>query len=485
MSSQTDIKWEKYFKGKEVETFIKANSSNTRGKNYLKVQNNSGNLINKVLLDHGHPITVFESNTYHYTGTFKNHISVDAGKHGTGWVHINCIDKVKDGKATFQIESTKLINRGENIVVPNLNGEDNVPCKKFTSAQQLAASIIEGLRNEPSVPDYILEQVVQFFYDYVDIDAGTIKGDSKFIWNAGISDKEKNQLAVYLGELLIGYMLLVGRAECFSVQDIIKYPIEYFAVPTNPSFPGVDSFIQYKNESTNPNAGKYLISSKAGNKGASPSIWKNIMPHLNYNKLDANDNKTLKKLYDICKALDGGKITGRKSMKYVYRYGVEVILEYEIGPSTVDRKGKQGPIINPEHFYNALKAGKPYPPVYNNVILKAKKIQKNLNSTQFKYASMDSVTTAMEKGVGMSSFFCRYISDSLNNEPESLKRMRNTVSGQKIYQAYLNTVKFRKGEVFFTTKKITTADLITTGSKSGATKIDMSNTVNYDLIFSN
>ena len=177
--------------------------------------------------------------------------------------------------------------------------------------------------------------------------------------------------------------------------------------------------------------------------------------------------------------------SGRRGMRYVYRYGVEEILGYDIGPTTRDGSGKEKAVVNPQDFYNVLKAGKPYPPVYDSIILDAIKIQKNLSSAEFKSASSTAVTTALEKGVGMSSFFCRYISDKLNNETNSLDKMRNVVSGRVVYQAYLNTPKFKKGKIYFTTKKATKASLTTTGSKSGATKIDMSNTVNYDLIFEN
>jgi hypothetical protein len=481
-STRRDKKWEKYFEGKgDVSTFVRATGS-VVDRSYLYDLEGKKTAIK---LEHGEVILVKERQNYIYDGPYANKLFVESAR-GNGWLHIDNIDKGRGGKPSVRLESNKFIGLGENIIVPSLNDQDNVPCKAFRTADQLAKSIMDGLYKEASVPDYIFDQVQQLFYDdVIETPNQLISGNVKFKWNGSVSDTERNDMGVYLGELLIGYMLLSGNKGAFSEPKILEYPIEYFAVPTDPAFSGVDSFIQYKNESDDPNKGKYLISSKAGNKGASPSIWSNIMPKLNPNKVTAENCPTLKKLYDICRAIDGGKITGRNSMKYVYRYGVEEILEYEIGPTTADRKGKQGPIINPYHFYRALVAGLPFPPVYNNVILKAIEIQKNLNSTNFKQASSTSVTTALANNVGMSSFFSKYISDMLNNEEESLKRMRNCITGRKIYQAYLNTSKFKTGEIFFSTKKVTTANLITTGSKSGATQIDISNTLNYDLIFGN
>ena len=487
MSSQTDKKWEKYFKGQEVETFVKANSKTTRGKSYLKVQNNNGDLVNKVLLDHGHPITVFENDTYHYNGTFKNLISVDAGNEGTGWIHIDCIDKVKDGKATFQIESTKLIARGEDILIPTLNGQENVPCKKFTSAEQLAKSILDGISNEPSIPDYIVEQVVQFIYDDVDIDSGTITGDSKFIWNAGISTKEKNQLGVYLGELLIGYQALLNNTSTIAAPELLKVKnggrLEYFAVPTNPSFAGIDSYLQF----IYPDGGRErrLISSKAGKKGADPSIWSNVMPFLEADSNRLNNAPTLKDLHVICKSIDGGKITGGKSMKYVYRYGVEKILGFPVGPTTsTDRQKK--PTINPENLYKQLKAGCLTEPVYGQVIRKAIKVQTSLSSSQFPQASSADVLLSLKKcGSGMTSFFSRYIADKLNSEEKSKETIKNTVIGARIFQVYLDTAKFKKGEIYFTPKRTTKADIHITGGKSATNLIPADNgTVNYTLKFS-
>ena len=484
MATKGIDKWKKYFQNQEVETYIKANSSNTRNKNYLHTQNDAGNLVRAKRLEHGHPVTIFQRDIYHESGTFKNMISVDAGNEGTGWVHIDCLDKVKDGRATFQIESTKLINLGDDIIVPMLNEQENVPCKKFTSAEQLAKSILHGLENEPSVPEYITEQVAQFFYDDVD-DTGTLTGDAQFVWNAGVSDKEKNQLGVYLGELLIGYMILLKKAVCFANAEIVAYPVEYFAVPKDPSFPGIDSFIQYKNESNNPNAGKYLISSKAGKKGASPSVWSNIMPHMKQNPGSLGNSPTLRKLQQICKDVDGGTINGKRSMRYVYRYGVKEILGFNVGPTTSDRS--QNPTINPDDLFNQLKSGCLTNPVYGKVIRRALQIQTSLSSSNFKEASSSSVTSSLKKcGSGMTAFFSRYISDQLNTDENSKSRMRNAVAGKKMYQAYLDTSKFRKGQIFFSTKKVTTAELEFTGGKSATDLITASQgTVNYTLKFSN
>ena len=64
--------------------------------------------------------------------------------------------------------------------------------------------------------------------------------------------------------------------------------------------------------------------------------------------------------------------------------------------------------------------------------------------------------------------------------------MRNTLIGRTIFQAYIDLPKFRKGEIFFTVKKITKADIHITGGKSATDLISASQgTVNYTLIFSN
>jgi hypothetical protein len=460
MATTGKPKWEKYFKNNEVETYVKANSSSSKNKNY--VYDITGTKTN-TRLEHGHEIKVLKSDNYYDSGVFQNKVLIEYDRGELGYLHIDCIDKVKNGKATIQLESSKMINLGSDIIVDSLNKETNVPCKIFKTKEELALSIINGLELKPSVPDYIAEQFTEFF-------AGDLVGNNRSIrWNAGISDKEKNSLGAYLGELLIGYMALAEETSAFSDPDIVKYPIEYFGVPTDPSFPGIDSFIQYKNRGQSGSGGKYLISSKAGS-GAKASIWNNLMPLIVNYQSKGNQlprNSCLAKLTDSFKKVPGAANNGKK---VVYHYGVNYILKVA---ATVTDSYK---------LYTELKTGR-LSEDSKSMLESAKQIQSSLTRTKFETASSSDVTRNLaDKGKGMTAFFCRYIADELMGEEESLRIITDRLSGKKFYQANLDMGRWRRGEIKFSTTHVKDTTIKIIGSKSATHQLDASQgTVNYEL----
>ena len=460
MATTGKDKWEKYFKDNEVETYVKANSSNSKDKNY--VYDITGTKTG-TRLNHGHQITIKKTDIYYDDGPYKNKVLMEYNRGELGYIHIDCVDKVKNGKATIQIESSKLINKGHNIVVESLNNEMNVPCKIFRTKEELALSIINGLELEPSVPDYIAEQFTEFF-------AGHLVGSNISIrWNAGIGDKEKNALGAYLGELLIGYMALAGEAYAFAESEIVKYPIDYFAVPTDPSFPGIDSFIQYKNRGSSSTGGKYLISSKAGS-GAKASIWNNLMPLVVNYQSKGNQlprNSALSNLVKSFKLVPNAASNGKK---VVYHYGVNYVL------------GVAANVTDSYSLYNQIKSGRMNDD-NKSLLTTAREIQSSLNKSKFPTASSSDVTRNLNNnGKGMTAFFSRYIADQLMDEDASLQILTNRLSGKKFYQANLDMGRWRRGEVRFTTTHVKETEIKIIGSKSATHQIEASQgTVNYEL----
>lgn len=470
MATTGKDKWEKYFKNNRVETYVKANSSNSKDLNYI--YDITGNKTN-TRLNHGHEIVVEQSGMYYDTGPYANKVLVKYGRKPTdeGYLHINCIDKVKNGRATMQIESSKLINLGADIIVDSLNGQTNVPCKAFSSATDLAKSIINGLEEEPSVPDYITEQFVEYFANDL------LDGIKGITWNSGIGDKEKNTLGAYLGELLIGYMALSKDANAFTVPEIVAYEIDYFAVPTDPSFPGIDSFIQYKNRGVNSSGGKYLISSKAG-KGAKASIWNNVMPLVvNAKKKNAAGwralprDSVLKKLVTSFQAVANGANNGKK---VVYHFGVNYILKQAATADTAYT------------LFRQLKSGK-LSSDNASLVQTARTVQAGLNKQNYPEATKSDVTSNLNSAgaKAMTIFFCRYIADELMREPEAINLILSCLSGKKFYQANLNMSKWRNGEISFSTTHVTNTTIKVTGTKSATNNLDANQgTVNYELEFS-
>ena len=61
MATTGKDKWKKYFQDKEVETYVKANSSNSKDKNY--VHDITGTRTSR-RLEHGHPITIKQTDIF-------------------------------------------------------------------------------------------------------------------------------------------------------------------------------------------------------------------------------------------------------------------------------------------------------------------------------------------------------------------------------------------------------------------------------------
>jgi hypothetical protein len=467
MATTGKDKWEKYFKNNEVETFVKANSSNSKDQNYI--YDLTGLKTNK-RLEHGHSVTVMKTGVYYDNGSYANKVLVEYDRGQLGYLHINCVDKVKNGRATMQIESAKLINLGEDIIVDSLNGQTNVPCKAFRTPQSLSTSIISGLENEPSVPDYITEQFTEYFAH--DLVSG-IKGIS---WNAGIGDKEKNTLAAYLGELLIGYMALSRDSDAFNVPEIVAYDIEYFAVPTDPSFPGIDSFIQYKSKGKKTSGGKYLISSKAG-RGAKASIWNNVMPLVvNAKKKNSSGwqslsrNSILKKLVSSFEAVPNAAANGKK---VVYHFGVNHILNQAANATDA------------YSLFTKLKSGR-MSSENRSLLEQARQIQAGLSSQNYPEAASRDVKTNLNAsgGKAMTVFFARYIADELMKDQQAINFILSCLSGKKFYQANLNMSRWRSGTILYSTTHVTDTSIKITGTKSGTNSLDATQgTVNYELEF--
>ena len=455
MSSTGIVKWKKYFQNKEVDTFVKANSVNSKDKNY--VYDTTGIRTSRKL-EHGHPITVKQSNEYNTTGPLANKVLVEYGRKESGYVHIDCVDKVINaGKTSIQIESSKLINKGSSLIIEFLNNESDVPCKTFKTKEELASSIISGLNSEPSVPEYIAEQFTEFFNGHL------VGNGTSISWNAGIEDREKNSLGAYLGELLIGYMALAKETAVFSEPEIVKYPIEYFAVPTDTSFPGIDSFIQYKN------GGRFLISSKAGS-GAKASIWNNLIPLVVTYQTKGNSlprNSALSNLVRAFKSIPNAANNGKK---VVYQYGMNYVLGVSANPT------------DSYSFFNQLKSNK-LDETSKYLLTKAIEIQASLNKGKFPTASSSDVTRNLnDAGKGMTAFFSRYIADQLMAEPDSLTVLANRLSGKKFYQANLDMTRWKRGEIKFTTTHVKETELKIIGSKSATNQLEASQgTVNYEL----
>lgn len=432
MAKTGRVKWDHYFKGRTVDTFVKANSKATETKNTTT----SG-----VRLAHGTPITVFGGDQY------NTKLQISWGNNSSE-LHIDCIDKPGKTNVRMQIEATKLISKGSDEVVPSILGIPDVKCKCFTSPEQIATSVIHGLENEPSVPDYVTEQVVDYFMSNLD-------GNYNFTWSRAVVDGIKKQLGTYVGEMLVGYIGMSNAAQGHLSQNILPKNNKCFLVPDDPQFAGVDSLFLAEDGTQVP------ISSKYG-RGALASVWANIIPVAMKYKSSLPDC-VLKDLVAAAEAV-GGDPT-RKGKEIVYQYGIKQILGVDTD--------------TPYDVFKAFKAGKPAE--HAPVLLKALQYVKSGGDGTESSAKV-LITNGKKGGKSLTAILSRGIADRLNNDTTSLNEAKRLIAGKDFYQANLDDSKFLKGEVYFRMSKAAQMNLSFSGSKASTSNIDASQgTVNYLL----
>lgn len=432
MAKTGRVKWDHYFKGRTVDTFVKANSKATETKNTTT----SG-----VRLAHGTPITVFGGDQY------NTKLQISWGGNSSE-LHIDCIDKPGKTNVRMQIEATKLISKGSDEVVPSILGIPDVKCKCFTTPEQIATSVIHGLENEPSVPDYVTEQVVDYFMSNLD-------GNYNFTWSRSVVDGLKKQLGTYVGEMLVGYIGMSNAAQGHLSQNILPGNNKCFLVPDDPQFAGVDSLFLAEDGTQVP------ISSKYG-RGALASVWANIIPVAIKYKSSLPDC-VLKDLVAAAEAV-GGDPT-RKGKEIVYQYGIKQILGVDTN--------------TPYDVFKAFKAGKPAE--HAPVLLKALQYVKSGGDGTESSAQV-LITNGKKGGKSLTAILSRGIADRLNNDATSLNEAKRLIAGKDFYQANLDDSKFLKGQVYFRMSKAAQMNLSFSGSKASTSNIDASQgTVNYLL----
>ncbi len=439
--------WEKYFKGQEVKTTVKANSKSSASTNNLKVGNS------KVRLDHGTSITVFGGDEY------KAQLGVRLDDGTYGFLPLTSIQKPTEQKVRYNIEAHKLIQLGKKEK-RMYNGVE-YDFRVFKTAEELAKSILHGLEHEPSVPEYITEQMFEFFYENIERDVSIIS------WNGNIQGGDKTEIGKYIGELLPGFLILSKKTSAFSQRDFIyTTALPEYIVPEDPSFSGVDSIFDYRN--VQQGGGISPISSKYGI-GARASFWSNIMPEVlkypdKFAKLSRDS--TIKRLISVAGNYPNVERSGRS---IVFEYG----MKYFLGDLSHD----------PDDIYKKIAADKtPVDGEVSSVIRSAKNKIMGLNSSVYKETTAPVLIKNLTGGKSLTSIFSRAIADELNADTATITAIKELVSGKNFFQLNLDESKFKRGEIYFNVKRSSAVQITFTGSKAATNDIAAKQgTVNYLL----
>jgi hypothetical protein len=351
----------------------------------------------------------------------------------------------KGATENLGIQSDKLITGG--VFENRTLNDQNVRCAVFRRSDLLETSILNALQQNIAVGPHIYDAVNDYFKS---------QNLSKFQWDGSFRDSDINELGKYLGELLIGVIVLRKRTTTMFSQDIfVGQNIKEFIVPDDPSFSGVDSAFVKNDGSLIP------ISSKLG-AGAKASFFTNFLPKVIY-KVGLGDSV----IGDI--AATARNINIRKTDLEAKRGAKEITYEYGIRKILGIGSNK---IKNTYKVFQDAKLNK----MTNEVVLVMEEIKKNPKiDNKVKDLLPLSITAA----------FSREIARRLNNDQKSIDIVTSVLSGKNFYQANLDINKWKRGEVYF--KLLLSGEAVVSfiGSKAAINDIDAKQgLVNYELKYS-
>lgn len=373
MSTVRKAKWLKYFQD-ETETVVRSKLGNV---SVFDIEN-----IKIDTLNNNHSIIV--PKMPNYSPLFKVEYKKN-NKSYTGYIKEEFISKpIKIGSTeNLGIRSETLINLGTDYELKN------TPCKKFDNEKQLSNSILEGLKNNPNVNNYVYECVNTYFNS---------SDSMKFNFN-NMDKFVINELGKYLGELLLGYIGFKGH----------YFNVNTFIIPLDGKFVGVDSFIINGSNTIS-------ISNKYG-EGAAASFFPNILPKvLNTN---INSNSILLELKEIC---NSSNITSEYLMnskggrQIVYDYGLKKILNLEFSDY----------LSFPNDIKNNIKNG--------NVDILVSKIEP---------IARDKIKSKLPHSI--TKFFSEGLTNRLNSCSNTGTQISDILYDNDYYQVRLNDNKWKQG----------------------------------------
>lgn len=328
----------------------------------------------------------------------------------------------------MRIQSETLIKSGTPITVEL--GSNAFDAMEFRNSSVLLDSILTGLQNNSRVP----ERVVNQFVHYIES-----SDKSKIVWNSDITPEEINELGKYLGEMLPGVLLLDRNWSSFDTQ-FMKIP-RRFAVPTDCSFSGIDSFFtDYRGNST-------MISSKYG-PGARASVFSNLLPIAMDKKLGESQFKNLIAAAEEA-GIDSETLIAKQGSKNVlYTYGINQILGLNHE--------------NPIEIFNDIRNH-----CINKTELKgeSKSVLDKINST-----ANNMIVSALPHST--TSFFARTTAERLNEDKKSIEQMKEVLQMKDFVQLNMNMTKWRQGDIQFKVRRSSEADIKIGGNKSAVNDLD-------------
>lgn len=308
---------------------------------------------------------------------------------------------------------------GDNYEMPYY--EDTIKTKRFSSVEQIEKSIIKGCMSNPLLGESVAE-ICQQMFDDKQVDWGNTP-------SATI-----NKLGVYLGEILIGWTLMSNRTQLFSGYKLSK-KAKYFIIPDDPSFSGVDSFIEFTD------GDKLALSSKAG-AGAKASMFTNLIPNT-IKSISSQPKDT--SFTKFCQFLVRNGIKPTDSKGAVWTYAIRELLD--IPASKVSK---------PTEVQSDIKNGKA-------------SIERSLVELTVQQKIKLAQNEKDAWPYSLSVIFTKRIAELFNGD--SLDQINNILQGKDYYQVNLSTRDWTKGSIKFSFTKAGMGQLKIFGDKAAVTDI--------------
>jgi hypothetical protein len=314
--------------------------------------------------------------------------------------------------------------------------------KYWSSTSDLKASLSQGINNNKLIPDYLKENLNEY------LEQSTY---STITWDERVSNSQMNELGKYLGELIIGLLLLNNELGIAGI--VSKGGVDEFLIPSDSAFEGIDSLFIKTGGIVVP------ISSKFG-VGAKASWFSNILkPAIKNSKI--LNSKIMKASVAIGKNMN----PSRQGKEILYTFGYQYIL------NGVLPRG-----VKPLDVYYDISKGV-MSPVVQDTFEAIKKFRGNLEgSGNVKQAILKDWPNSL------TSFFSRAMAQMLNDDPTAVDDMLTILGAKDFLQANLHIGKWKKGTVSYSFVKSGSSKLHVIGSKAKISDLTgKQGMVNYEL----
>ena len=435
MSADREEKWKKYFSSGPVDTKIKAKAGEK-----VPVYDAKGKSID--VLEEGHDIYVPKTKEYNarYQIVYKK-----GSSSFTGFVNQSYVAKPiakKGATESLGVRAETLTQFGASKTIKFAG--NNVKVKYFKTHKELANSLLKGLKTNKKVS----EGIYDVFEKYVDAGKYT-----EIEWTSEVEPNEINELGKYVGEIIIGLLALSNKTSSFSTKFYTGKPVA-FAVPDDPSFTGVDSFLIMNDGEIVPISSKYGVGAKA-------SLFANLLPKA----MKYQDKLPKSVLKSLCESAKSARISSetlegkRGSKEVLYTHGITKVLEMKIA--------------NPYAVFTDIKT---------------KKSLKGLSPESNKVIAAIQAYPGVDKRIiqklplSVTAFFSREIADNLNEDKKSVEAMLEILAGKNFWQANLDINNWKNGKISYKLVNSGKSSITVIGSKAAMDDIEAKQgMINYEL----